>query len=256
MTLHPKFKQKYDPQPVYIEPIYRDTFTVPFTKTLGSPFKLDVDGVLDSNTFVLEAGHTVAQNDFLVVVDEGIVYLGDVLGVAGQNITVDNPLNKNFSKETSVVLRTTKNLAVNGTAGPGNVEKFEVAVPGLNVWSITRLLITMKCSGTPDDGLFGNLPRLENGLVFRTERNEDQRNNRANFKDNGDIRDVCYDVNYSPRSGGQGTYGLAARYTISREGNTSLLFGKSNDKILAIVQDDLSGLVEFNITCGLTEIPQ
>ena len=103
--------------------------------------------------------------------------------------------------------------------------------------------------------LFGDQTALSKGIVFRVEKNENVRINKGNFKDNGDIADACYDLTYSTRSGGQGSYGLRARYTLTKEGNSTMLYGKSNDVVKLIIQDNLSSLVEFNCTLAITDIP-
>lgn len=100
----------------------------------------------------------------------------------------------------------------------------------------------------PDDGTFGDLTALTNGLVLRIRRNGDDRFNLFNFQDNSDFRLAAYDVTYNARSGPQGTFGMNIRLTFGGQDKFArpiILDSSTNDKIELIIQDDLTGLVQM-----------
>ena len=50
----PLFKDKFPPAPVYNSPVNRNTYTVPFTKSLDVPQLLAQATVIDSNQIVFD----------------------------------------------------------------------------------------------------------------------------------------------------------------------------------------------------------
>jgi hypothetical protein len=173
--------------------------------------------------------------------EEGRFFFADVLAVAGAGpytITVDTPADFAFEVGDSV-LPTTRDMNVVGSLGTPSV--FEVQGPGSGDLEIdvTRIIFTMTCTSLPDDGLFGNITALTNGIVIR--RKDGTYRNFANVKSNGDFANLAYDISYSTRSVPAGSYGVRCRYTFAGQDKHGVAIRLGTDEALQIlIQDDLT----------------
>jgi hypothetical protein len=250
MSLNPPFK--YDSVPIHWQPINRETFTLSFNQVVGAPKTLASPVTLDSYTIILNPGHGFVIGEIIFLTQDGNVFLAGILNVVTNTITVDTPLNFAYSNLpqdenlATIVLKVVNNMNVDGSVTP---QKFEIFAPGNHVWAITRGFVTMILEGQPDDGLFGDQGKLTRGVIFRVKNG--QIYNKGNFKDNGDIAGICYDLTYTERTVPLGSYGLRARVSFaspSKAGNAIVLDGAKNDAIEMIIQDDLTDITEFQIT--------
>jgi len=110
-------------------------------------------------------------------------------------------------------------------------------------------MIAMVLDSNPDDGLFGNIAKLTNGVFFGTE-GDDSQGYLVNVFDNAGFRLSAYDVAYTTRSSGGGSYGMSVRKTFAGQdkyGVAVRLQGLMNEKFVLYAQDDLTGIVEFKI---------
>ena len=118
--------------------------------------------------------------------------------------------------------------------------------PG-EIWHISNLTLAMGHSSAGDFGLFGNQPKLPNGVQLRA-RNNGQYGTLTNWKTNGEINVDTGEVDFHLRSGGQGTYGTSANGAFkTRTGAVLRLNGDTEDRFEVYVQDDLTGLAFWNM---------
>jgi hypothetical protein len=216
-----------------------------------------------TNVITLEAGHgfaaPVAPNkDYLNIhyVDTSIPALVGVrfsqhavVGVAGNDISITppiaydlNPVNVETSKRVNV------NMAIAGGTHLSPI-RFETRPPNGLKWDLTRFIGDMILTSLADDGLFGNIAALTNGVYFGFEGDNFTDYQLAIF-DNGGWRASAYDVEATVRSGGSGDFGLAIRKTSAGQDKLGVairLDGELNDKFIKSLQDDLSSLVRYRI---------
>jgi len=224
-----------------------------FQKGKGSE-TLAADAVVDTYTVTLSAGHSAAIGDTLVlfeqqVVGEPFLYEGMILGVLGDVLTLDRPLNFSYTSAGTFAILTETEMAVDGSV---TRQIYRVQPPTFYSFDITRMTISMVMGTQGDDALFGDLTALTNGITVRLVRDyENEYFNMANWKDNGHIAETCYDMVYTERSGGGGSYGMRARWTFGGTQNMGAvvrLRGGSNpvlgpqDRIEIVISDDLRGL--------------
>jgi len=114
------------------------------------------------------------------------------------------------------------------------------------VWHLTRLLFSLTHGTAGDLGLFGNLPALTNGVVLRARING-QYATFTNWKTSADMKDDMYDVDFSFRSTGGGTYGTSGRGTFLNAGAVIRLDGTTGDQVEVYIQDNISGLLTFTM---------
>jgi hypothetical protein len=209
------------------------------------------------NTIILQAGHGVLEGELIEIYSEETLGSGEVfkrfiqvrvVDVATNTIRIGqfigfalDPANIVFSN------RVTDDLNVLGSlASP---KRFRMGPPNGFKWDLTRLMVAMILDSLPDDGLFGNVAQLTNGIFFGFEGDE-SKNYLVNIFANAGFRSTAYDVNYATRSVPAGSYGLSVRKTFAgrdKYGVAIRLFGETNDEFVMYVQDDLTDLVEFKI---------
>ena len=118
--------------------------------------------------------------------------------------------------------------------------------PG-EVWHITTLTVAMGHSSAGDLGLFGNLTKLTNGVVVRSFIGGNY-GTLTNWKTNGDIDLDTGNVKFPVRSGGGGTHGTTTTGPFKdRTGAVLRLDGDSGDRFEIYVQDDLTGIIFWNM---------
>lgn len=179
--------------------------------------------------------------------DAGRFFFAEVLAVVGAGpftITVDTPSDFAFEVGDNVI-PATRDLNVSGTLAIPSI--FEVQGPGsgqLEV-DITRIIFALTCDSQPDDGLFGNIAALTNGLVIR--RKDGTYRNIGNVKSNGDFANLAYDITYSTRSVPAGSYGVRVRYSFAGQ-------DKHGVALRLGVNEALQVMVQDNLTTGTPDI--
>ncbi len=220
-----------------------------FSKSIaGGNFTLAVDAVASGITtlvydFTASPGHGLVATDELLLLDTDAdrSFQAIVMSVAGDVITVDRPIDHAFSAAGTLGRTITTNMAVDGSA----TEQIFTVRAGQTPRDITRFIVTMLSSSSMDDGLFGDLPALARGFVLRII--DGYQETIFNFKKNLDIKQFCYDVNYSARAPA-GQTGLVARITFAGPDKHGIgLRIAGTDAIQWVVQDDLTGLNELKV---------
>lgn len=214
-----------------------------------------------SNQIDLQAGHgfvaPVSPNrDYLNIHYDDVTlpgFLGArfsqhaVTAVNVNQITITPPLAYDFisGKEEST-RRVNVNMGLNGSITP---VRFISHPPNGQIWDLHRFIIDMILATAGDDGKFGNLAQLTNGIYYGFESPEYTEYQISIF-DNGGYRASAFDLEYPLRAGGGGDFAMACRKSISRTGSVVTLRGNADDKFVKYVQDDLSGLVRYRVKTG------
>jgi hypothetical protein len=139
--------------------------------------------------------------------------------------------------------RVTRRMNVNGSVTP---VRFTISPPNGLKWDLTRTMIVMVCATNPDDALYGNLPALPNGIFYGFE-NIVTQDYLVNIQSNAGYRATAYDVTYTTRSSGGGSFGVSVRKSFagtSHYGVVVRLEGETDDEFVVYVNDDLTGLTE------------
>jgi hypothetical protein len=226
-------------------------FDLYFIQAIGSPTTVSTAVTVGDTDVVVASGADIAVGNYLGIFcpDEDRFYFGEVLADNGgtpATITLDTPIDFAFQVGDNVV-STTRELNVSGSLadpeiflvqGAGSSSPLEV--------DITRIMITMIMDSAPDDGLFGNLDALTNGVVLR--RIDGETRNIWNAKSNGDLGSLAYDVTYTTRTVPAGSYGLRCRYTFAGQDKHGVAVRlASGDSLQLLIQDDLTDLTSFRI---------
>lgn len=219
-----------------------------FLQAIGPPTTLTNTTSINSINIIVDSVASISVGNYLGIFSgvsaENRFYFGEVLAVNGNNITLDTPLDFNFSAGDAVI-STTRDLNVDGSTtkqsfivrGAGTASPLEI--------DITRLIFQITDNSAMDDGLFGALPSLTNGIVLR--RNNGQINNIYNIKNNGDFGLVAFDKDYSDKAPA-GLFGLTVRSTFAGQSKHGVAIRLGvNESLELLIQDDLTGLNSFRI---------
>jgi hypothetical protein len=216
-----------------------DTVTV-----LSNTAKDDVSVDLETT------GATPLIGDFICLQEDTKITQSEVTSVAnivGNQYTlgISVPLDYAYTTDSGCMLLDV-DMDKNGSITPID---FQVRPKAGTRWDITRMMTSMVMSSSGDDGLFGNIAALTDGVYFRKE-NSDETNNLFNAKENSDFAIEGYDLTYVLRSGGQGSHGMRSRITWggqNKQGVVIRLDGNTNDAFVAVVRDNLTGINKFRV---------
>lgn len=211
---------------------------------------------IKNNTILYDTTITITSaaeptNGNTICLKEGTAfYQGDILSHSANgsdwDIVLDTPLDFAYTTAGGCSERS-NNLAVNGSVIP---VIFSVSPSGLTTgtkWDIVRMIGQIVDDSVMDDSKFGGIAALTKGIVFRVV--DGVTKNLFNAKSNGDLKAHMYDVMYSDKAPA-GSYGLNFRRTFagqSKNGVAIRLSADSNDEFQIIIQDDLTGLDNFQL---------
>lgn len=206
--------------------------------------ELAVDAVIDEYTVQVVDGTSVVNGTYVCMQEGERAFQAQVISGGGTNtLTIDTPLDFSFTTEASVSNRTPQ-LNVDGSVTP------VIATLGpipCNSWDITRVIMSMTHAASGDDGKFGGITALTNGIVLR--KSNGDHHTIFNAKTNGELRERMYDVTYNDKAPA-GTYGTSTRRSFAgpdKNGVTIRLDGDKGDKLEILIQDDLTTLTSFRV---------
>jgi len=188
------------------------------------------------------AGHgLIVGNEILLLETDGDrSFYAEVKNVVTNTITLDRPIDFVYTAASTLGRIVSSEMAVDGSVTP---QIFTIRGGALVAHDITRLFLTMLSGSSMDDGKFGSLTALTNGVVLRII--DGYQENILNLKTNNDIKQFCYDLKYSSKAAA-GTYGLSSRMSFGGQSMHGVTIRvKGTDALQWIVQDDLTGLVSL-----------
>jgi len=195
---------------------------------------------------VSSTGMVIGQYVSVLSEPDNRFYLAKILDINTNAITMDTPLDFAFPIGSGVAFRSA-DMNVNGLVTPQVFSvRGDVADIGVEI-DITRIIISMTCDGVVTYPKFGDLLPLANGIVLR--RKNGVYNNIFNLKSNAEIAGIMFDMNiYSASNPQQGFDGLNARLTFGGQSKLGVVIRiAAGEDLQLIVQDDLSGLLAFEI---------
>ena len=169
-----------------------------------------------------------------------------ITNIAANLITLDRPLVVDLDiGDTADIVDT--QLNANGSLASPVIYKIKPPNGVLSlVWQLTRLLINITDGTAMDDGKFGGISALTNGVVLRVVKGDGTIQELTNWKTNGDMALDMYDVTYTDK-GPAGDNGLRARWTFTKAEFIVELNGAAGDEFELLVQDALSGLSTYEM---------
>lgn len=227
-----------------------------FLRQLGS-FSLAADTVASgattlNYTFTATTGHGLVAGNEIQLLDltTQTRMFAMVTNVATDTITLDRPIDHVFPAAATIAQIVSSDMAVDGSVTP---VIFTVRA-GTNPVDITRLIFHIDDNGSMDDGKFGSLAPLTNGLVFRFY--DTKRLTIFNWKTNGEVKHFSYDGQYTDSTlGPSGQESFSSRISFGGQSKHGVVLRISDDDVLQfIVQDDLSSLGSVQVVAQGHEV--
>jgi len=159
-------------------------------------------------------------------------------------VTLNRPADRNYAIG-DAIQSVVRNMAVDGSVTPVSFKIIPPTTGPESLYQVTRLLPSMIHASAGDDGKFGGIAALDNGVVIRTIE-EGEVFSRTVWRTNGDMRADMFNLEYSDKAPA-GNNGTAGRWTIKESEAIFELSGAGGDYMEALIQDDLTGLIDFGI---------
>ena len=209
---------------------------------------LTSDITMDDEVINVSGGHgfTAAAGEYMVIRSGDLFTQTKVTAVNTNAITVEMPIASDFP-DTSTVIRGNINMNIDGNAVPTD---FKFSFPGAQIpIDLSTVILTMQHgANVPDDGKFGGLTALSNGIYFRQVNGA--RVNLGNYINNQAFKDVGAIVEYTTKAPA-GTNATNVMLEIeSIFGQVIRLNPRDNDEFIGHVRDDIAsdeGMAKFTV---------
>ena len=225
-----------------------DLIDTHFKQTLNDT-TVAVATTVNTNTIELAPGHGAVVGNEVAVIDlaEPLeFFIGKVIGVAVNVITIDSPVNKVYPVGALVRV---SSAAMNVSGTPAAPVIFSLSpVPGLYGY-INNITLNIEDNTAMDFTQFGGGSPLTNGCVVRVNHGNNTYTNLFNFKTNGDFILRAPMFTFQDKIGG-GSFGFNGTVIFNGKANNGVpifLDGDAGSSFEILVQDDLTGLQLFEI---------
>jgi len=217
-----------------------------FIRDLGVDTTLAAEASADAKSITVVSGAGFSIGNLIkagitAVQEVGIITITDVVGNV---ITLDRPIAQTLPIGTAVKKVENDMVSLVGTLA--NPAIYELAPPPGIIWQITRLLITMADNLVMDDGKFGGIPALTNGITGVVNTSAGRIANITNWKTNSDIMSDAFTVEYNDKAPA-GEYGLRGEWSFEDAGIIAELDGDNSEYLRILVQDDITANTSFKI---------
>lgn len=218
------------------------SFDLYFSEALGSPTTLLADINLDDKVITIADTSNFNVGTWIGIFSGTGRYMwAEVQVINGNDLTLDRLVDYPFNAGSNV-LPTNRNIAVDGSVTP-RIFSIQAGNTGLEI-DITRLIISMICQDPIQLNLYGDQPALTNGLLLRKV-NGDYRN-LINTKTNYEIGVHSYDLTIYEQIKQNDVNALLARSTWAGASKRGVVIRlKQGEELQLVVQDDLSGILNF-----------
>jgi len=243
---------------VFIQDQTSSVLTVPFLQT-RSAITLTADTVVNSNVINVASLHGAIVGEVIELAITGTsdFMQSDVTATTATTITLDQPVNQVYTVANSTVLRSTKNMIVDGSVTP---QVFSVLPLPDQSGDMVRIIVELRGSagGTVDYTTFGSETALTKGCVIRINNGDGTYRNLFNFKSNSDFFEQGFDHSFLDPKGGGTIPGFTGRVTWggpSKHGVVIRVDGALGEALEVVIQDDLTGgNTRFHLTAQGHEI--
>ena len=226
-------------QDVVIQSQTEPIFLYYLINELKTDITLTADASEDDTVINVSSGHgfTAAAGEVMVIRNGDIFEQFEVVSVATDAITVEVPIAHDYLASSTVIYRGSVLANVNGSVTPVTFKYSNTA--GTTPIDIDKVIIIMAHgSNVPDDGKFGGITALTNGVYFR--RMNGSTNNYGNYKNNGKFLATGANIDYTDKAP-SGSYGTVITIDIEDIfGKVLRLDPRTADTIYGVIRDDIS----------------
>lgn len=226
-----------------------------FSISNGDPTTLADPAVIDTYTLRVTDPANFSIGDAILLTTTFASYVGTILIIVGDVITVDSLINFAYPAGTSAQSRSIE-MNVDGSVTP---VRFEIFIPpGTIIEQINVCRLMMQCLTTDpvDLSKFGDIVGgLTRGMILRGVPDPSSGipiTNSWNVKTNGELALLAYDWNAQLASNpAQGQDGFLWRYTYGGDDKHGVIPPVNiGDKIELIIQDNLTSIIDLKTIYG------
>lgn len=237
---------------VFVQDQTTPVLTAPFVKERAA-VTLAADTVIDSRTITLTAGHGAVAGEVIELADtaSGQFMQSDIVSVSVNMITLDQPVNRVYTVAGSTIVRSTKDMIVNGSVTP---QVFSVLPLPSQSGDMVRIIVEIrgKAGGSMDFTTFGTEAPLVNGCVVRVKNADGTFRNLFNFKSNSDFFEQGFSHAFLDPKQGNSIAGFTSRVTWGGQSNHGVVIrldGSLGEELQIVIQDNLvGGNTRFHLT--------
>lgn len=210
--------------------------------TLASPVSAGATSFTVDNATGFSTGSQITIREGIKV-ELGIITLTDVSGVI---FTLDRPLGYDYTVAAEIEEVTTDMKDIVGSLGTPII--FKITPPSGTIWQITRIFLSITDGTAPDDGKFGGIGALTNGVSLRATTAAGRIVVYANWKNNGDMKLDMYDISYSDKAPA-GEHGVNGMWTFTKAEVVAELDGDAipAQSLEILIQDNITDLSSFKM---------
>jgi hypothetical protein len=172
--------------------------------------------------------------------ENGRVFQSIVTVVDGTTITIASGTDQAFTTNAVVCFAEWDFAQADGSTTP---LIYKICPPAGAVWDLTKLNFSITDGIEMDDGKFGGITALTNGLIFRVV--DGYTKQMGIITNNAGFREYGFDTVYNDRAGGTGVYGYNGFLRITDNGVVMRLNGDNGDEFQIIVRDNLTALTKL-----------
>lgn len=203
---------------------------------------LSANTTLNATTVTVTSATGITTGKAINILQGTRIFQSIVTNVNGTTITLASPLDYAYTSGATVCVGNW-NLNQNGSSTPIT---FMVQPPPNAKYHITAVSVTIVDDSAMDDGKFGSITALTNGLVAR--RVDGSTANYLLVTNNRGFYQAGYSKVYNDRAGVTGVYGVEFRKNLLEvNGNVISLEGATDDQLQFIVRDNLTALTEITV---------
>lgn len=238
-----------------IDVLLSDQHTPSFDALLGiqqqSGIVLTSDALKNTRIMNVSASHGFIPGSYLALSSPTKIYLGYVVSVNVNEITLDRLLPEDFTVAETSILRGIDNLNVAGSAA----SPITAWIGGLGYSGkidITNLVISITSTGVPAWDEYGDITKLSYGCTVRVVYDKDlpseQIQNICNIKSNGHLAYMSDSIDMFEESKPIGVNGIVGRLGFGGQEKRGVVIRLgANDQLQYVIQDDLSSLIEHKV---------
>ena len=230
---------------VHIEHLHQNIWNHYFKLNTAVTNTLNGAQLADSKTLILNdaTGFNVGDK---IDIEQGTTHIHmyrEITVIATNTLTINAAIDVDIP-DGSGVTQTSFNMAVDGSSTP----QIFTAIPGLGEKvDIMRLLLAIVDDTAASDDKFGGITALINGVHIRKNiNNGESYQTLAIWMANKDMKEDMYNLDYTDKAG-PSNHGVNGRWTIFETGAVLNIDETNNEFMECIIQDDLTGLVDFQI---------
>jgi len=235
---------------VFVQDQTSPVLSVPFLQSRQT-VALAADTVVNSNTVTLAGGHGALVGEILEIAETGtnLFYQASILGVAGDVITLDQPINRIYAVSNSLSLLSVRDMLVDGSTSP---QVFSILPLPNQAGDMVRVILELRgqAGRLMDFTTFGSSDALAVGCVLRINHGNGTYTNLFNFKSNSDFFEQGFDLEFSAaKATGNTIAGFASRITWggqTKHGVVIRVDGNNNEALEIVIQDDLRTVTTGN----------